>query len=176
MTRDLTPLFGPRSIAVVGASNDQSKWGGDVNASLLACRQPARPLYLVNRERDVVQGAPTLRSLCEVPVAELVLLAVPVEGFEEAVEDALAVGARGGPAMNIAAAARAAAALSRSAAAHPELGEIEVNPLLALPDGALALDARLVLHAGTQAKPPVAGGAVRQSPAPAQRKEEGEGP
>jgi hypothetical protein len=31
------------------------------------------------------------------------------------------------------------------AAQHPELAAIEVNPLLALPDGALGLDARLEL-------------------------------
>jgi acetate---CoA ligase (ADP-forming) len=30
------------------------------------------------------------------------------------------------------------------AAAHPEMAEIEVNPVLALPDGALGLDARVV--------------------------------
>ena len=26
--RDLTPLFEPRSVALVGASNDRMKWGG----------------------------------------------------------------------------------------------------------------------------------------------------
>jgi hypothetical protein len=49
-------------------------------------------------------------------------------------------GARGRPAVDMAACAEAVAALSRVAAAHPELAELEVNPLLALP----ALDARAV--------------------------------
>jgi succinyl-CoA synthetase beta subunit len=40
-------------------------------------------------------------------------------------------------------AARAAAHLSRFAAAHPELSEVEVNPLVATRGGAIALDARL---------------------------------
>ncbi len=53
-------------------------------------------------------------------------------------------GARGRPAVDVAAAARAAAALSRIAAEHPEIAEVEINPLLALPDGALGLDARIV--------------------------------
>lgn len=53
-------------------------------------------------------------------------------------------GARGRPAVDVGAAARAAAALSRIAAEHPEIAEVEINPLLALPDGALGLDARIV--------------------------------
>jgi acetate---CoA ligase (ADP-forming) len=54
-------------------------------------------------------------------------------------------GARGRPAVDVAAAASAAAALSRFAAEHPEIAEVEINPLLALADGALGLDARIVL-------------------------------
>ena len=53
-------------------------------------------------------------------------------------------GARGRPPLDVGAAAAALAALSRVAAAHPELAELEVNPLLVLPAGALALDARAV--------------------------------
>jgi succinyl-CoA synthetase beta subunit len=34
--------------------------------------------------------------------------------------------------------------VSRFAAAHPELAELEINPLLVTPSGAVALDARIV--------------------------------
>ena len=54
-------------------------------------------------------------------------------------------GARGRPAVEVRAAARAAAGLSRFAAEHPEIAEVEVNPLLVTPEGALGLDARIVL-------------------------------
>jgi acyl-CoA synthetase (NDP forming) len=53
-------------------------------------------------------------------------------------------GARGRRAVDLDAAAAAVAALSRVAAAHPEIAEIEVNPLLALPQRVVALDARAV--------------------------------
>lgn len=57
---------------------------------------------------------------------------------------ALLDGVRGRPPLDVAAAAEAIAAISRVAAEHPDLAELEVNPLLVLPDGALALDARVV--------------------------------
>ncbi len=57
----------------------------------------------------------------------------------------LLLGARGRPPMDLAAAARATAALSRFAAAHPEVAEVEMNPLLVTPSGAVALDARMIL-------------------------------
>ena len=55
-------------------------------------------------------------------------------------------GARGRSALDVDAAAAALSALSMVAAAHPEIAELEVNPLLVLPDGALGLDARIVLR------------------------------
>jgi acyl-CoA synthetase (NDP forming) len=65
----------------------------------------------------------------------------------------LLTGVRGRPALDVCAAAAALAALSGAAAAHPELAELEVNPLLVTPAGALALDARLVRATPTEEKP-----------------------
>ena len=56
----------------------------------------------------------------------------------------LLLGARGRPALDLQAAARAVAALSLVAAAHPELAELEANPLLVQRSGCVALDARAV--------------------------------
>lgn len=53
-------------------------------------------------------------------------------------------GLRGRPAIDLGAAAAAAAAVSRVAAENPWIEAIEVNPLLARADGAIALDARLL--------------------------------
>jgi hypothetical protein len=59
----------------------------------------------------------------------------------------LLTGARGRPPLDVAAAARAVASLSRFSAAHPEIAEVEVNPLLVrrVGEGAVGLDARFVL-------------------------------
>ncbi len=56
----------------------------------------------------------------------------------------LLTGARGRPPLAIGAAATALAALSRVAATHPELAELEINPLLVTRTEAIALDARFI--------------------------------
>ena len=57
----------------------------------------------------------------------------------------LLTGARGRTPVDLDALAAAVSAVSRVAAQHPELAELEINPLLARPAGAIALDARVVL-------------------------------
>jgi acyl-CoA synthetase (NDP forming) len=53
-------------------------------------------------------------------------------------------GARGRAPVDLTALAEVVARVSRLAAAHPELVELELNPVLAGPEGTLALDARIV--------------------------------
>jgi acetate---CoA ligase (ADP-forming) len=57
----------------------------------------------------------------------------------------LLCGARRRPPLDLEGAAAFAARFSTLAAAHPEIAEVEVNPLLVLPDRVVALDARIAL-------------------------------
>jgi acyl-CoA synthetase (NDP forming) len=94
VSRDLTPLFEPRTLAIVGVSTDPEKWGYWFarDAALGAHR---RRVYLVGRNGGEVHGMTVHRSLGELPEApELVVLSVPADGLEAAVDDSLAAGAR----------------------------------------------------------------------------------
>ncbi|MFI9649243.1 acetate--CoA ligase family protein [Streptomyces sp. NPDC052040] len=95
MGRDLTALFDPVSVAVVGASDDPAKYGHTIAAQALRADGGRRPVHLVNRRGGTVLGrtaAPSLSALGE-PVG-LAVLSVPVSGFEETVDEALRCGAR----------------------------------------------------------------------------------
>lgn len=90
--RDLTALFAPRAVAVVGASDDPSKYG---NWIALHALRGDRPVHLVNRARGTVLGRPAVPSVTAIgePV-DLAVIAVPASGFEAAVDDALAAGVK----------------------------------------------------------------------------------
>src|SRR4029079_14564177 len=92
--RDLGALLAPRSVAVVGASYDQAKWGFGVARGVLR-GAGRRRVHLVNARASEVQGqatVPSLRDLDE-PV-DCAVLVVPARAFEEVVDDGLARGVR----------------------------------------------------------------------------------
>ena len=94
MSRDLRPLFAPRSVAVVGASADPSKWGNVLARGALRGAHRRR-VFLVNRVGGEILGKRAHRRLGELPEApELVVISVPAAGFEQAVHEALTAGAR----------------------------------------------------------------------------------
>jgi acyl-CoA synthetase (NDP forming) len=94
MARDLEPLFAPRSVAIVGASDDPAKWGNWLGRGALR-GEHRRPVYLINRNGGTVLDRPAYASLHDLPAApELVVISVPAAAFEQTVDDALAVGAR----------------------------------------------------------------------------------
>ncbi len=92
--RNLRALFDPRSVAVVGASADPSKWGHWLARGALA-GEDRRAVFLVNRNGGEILGRRAYRSLAELPDSpELVALVVPAGSFEESVDAALAAGAK----------------------------------------------------------------------------------
>jgi acyl-CoA synthetase (NDP forming) len=94
MGRDLSALFDPVSVAVVGASDDPAKYGHAIAAQAVRANG-RRPVHLVNRRGGTVLGrtaAPSLSAIGE-PV-DLAVISVPAHGFEDAVDEALHCGAR----------------------------------------------------------------------------------
>ncbi len=83
--RDLRPLFDPRSVAVLGASNDPAKWGQWLAVDALRGSH-RRDVWLVNRNGGEIMGRPAYSTLDELPgEPELVVIAVPAAAFEGAV-------------------------------------------------------------------------------------------
>jgi len=73
---DLAPLFAPRSVAVVGASSDPSKWGGSLLRNLINGEFEG-PIYPVNGRGGEVCGLPAYAGIADLPEApDLALIAL----------------------------------------------------------------------------------------------------
>ena len=87
-------FFDPGSVAVLGASNDSSKWGFWLAAGALRGAERRR-VYLINATAASIQGQPTyarLRDLPETP--ELLVISVPGPTVAGVVAEALENGVR----------------------------------------------------------------------------------
>lgn len=100
-TPDLTPLFAPRSIAVVGASNDIAKWGGSLMHNLLSGGYDGS-IYPVNGRGGTVLELPAFCSVMDIPEApDLALVAVAAPRVTEVIQQC---GERGIPSALVVAA------------------------------------------------------------------------
>jgi acetate---CoA ligase (ADP-forming) len=94
VTRDLSALFAPESVAIVGASDDPVKWGNWLARGALRGERRRR-VYLVNRRAGEVMGRPAYASLADLPEPPaLAVVAVPPAALEPTVDEAIAAGAR----------------------------------------------------------------------------------
>lgn len=81
----LKPLLAPKSIAVIGASDNAKRIGG-VPVDLLK-RAGFAKIYPVNPKNETVQGLPAFKSIEDVPeVPDLVILAVSAEATLDQLE------------------------------------------------------------------------------------------
>jgi acyl-CoA synthetase (NDP forming)/GNAT superfamily N-acetyltransferase len=93
--RSIKRLLYPRSVAVVGASNDAGKVGNAVFANLLRMGFDGL-LYPINPEAPHVGGVPAYRSVLDVPgEVDLVVVAVPAGAVPEIVAQCAKRGVRG---------------------------------------------------------------------------------
>ncbi|MDH5277944.1 MAG: acetate--CoA ligase family protein [Actinomycetota bacterium] len=91
MRQDLSTLFDPVAVTVVGASDDPAKWGHWLARGAL---EGPRPVHLVNSRAETVLGLPVAASVRQVAgELGLAVVAVPAAHFEAAVDDAIAMGA-----------------------------------------------------------------------------------
>ena len=89
--RDLAPLFAPRSVVVVGASEKPGAFGGQVLLNALAAKE--LEVFAVNPGSERVHGVKTLRSISELPhPVDLAAICVPQAAAVGACEAALAKG------------------------------------------------------------------------------------
>ena len=93
--RSIQRLLCPRSVAVVGASNDAGKIGHAVFANLLRGGFDGT-LYPINPEARHVGGVPAYRSVLDVPdQLDLVVVAVPAPAVVDVVQECSSRGVRG---------------------------------------------------------------------------------
>ena len=87
-------IFNPESVAVVGASNDLTKWGAGIFARVLNSPSVKR-LYPVNNHQQIVQGVrayPSVRDLPE-PV-DFVAIVIPYPDVPQVIRDCVERGVK----------------------------------------------------------------------------------
>jgi acyl-CoA synthetase (NDP forming) len=125
----LVEAMGPRGLELVVGARRDADWGPVVLVGLGGIWIEAlKDVQLLAPDLDEADVVAALRRLKAAPLFD---------------------GLRGAPPVDLAAVARAVLAVGAQMQANPAIAEIDINPLLAYPDGVLALDALVVL-AGAQ--------------------------
>ena len=91
---DLRRLLAPKSLAVIGVSSNAASFGAKTHDNMV--RYFDGPVYAVNAKYDSLFGRPCFPSIAALPeVPDCVVIAVPRDAVEAAVEDCAAAGVGG---------------------------------------------------------------------------------
>ncbi|MEE9490842.1 MAG: CoA-binding protein, partial [Dehalococcoidia bacterium] len=94
LKEQLDYLFNPRSVAVIGASNQLGKWGYFILARLLESKS-GKEIYAINKRETEVLGLKAYRSVADVPgPVDLVVIMVPFQGIIEVMHDCVRKGVK----------------------------------------------------------------------------------
>lgn len=96
VVRQLEPIFKPRSIAIIGASNNPSKWGGMVMNRALSSGFRGR-IYAVNPRETEIWGLPAYKDVLDIPEpVDLAVFTIPAEHMPRTMENCVRKGIPGG--------------------------------------------------------------------------------
>ena len=94
MYDELKPLFSPRSIAIIGASNTPGKWGNDMVVRPLQSSFRG-PIYPINPKAKEIAGLVAYPNIKEVPdPVDMAVITIPAPQVPDAVRDCAAKGVR----------------------------------------------------------------------------------
>jgi acetyltransferase len=82
-------LFSPKSVAVVGASANVTKWGNWITEQVLLNTED-KNVYLINRQRELIFNQRSLSSISEIPEKiDVAIVTVPLYVFETVIDELL---------------------------------------------------------------------------------------
>jgi acyl-CoA synthetase (NDP forming) len=90
---EMQPLFAPRSVAVIGASNDRNKWGNSTFRSLM--NNYRGDLYAVNNRDQNILGYPAYAKVSDIPGrVDLGVIVIPPENVAGVMADCVQKGVK----------------------------------------------------------------------------------
>src|SRR4030042_4971610 len=94
LNEQLSHLFNPKSVAVIGASNTFGKWGFNIMGRVLQSRGD-REVYPVNRKDPGGMGLKAYKNLLDVPYpVDFAVITVPSEDVPAAMQDCVQKGVK----------------------------------------------------------------------------------
>lgn len=83
-------FFYPKSIALIGATENPTKFGNAVTKNLVENHTLKAKLYPISRSRDTIMGIPAFKSIFDVPdTIELALILVPAKYVPQVVDECI---------------------------------------------------------------------------------------
>src|SRR4030065_787016 len=96
----LEPLFNPRSVAVVGATNNWNKWGYSTFSSALNGFRGS--VYPVNNKESEVLGHRAFARLADIPEpVDLVVFVIPAPTVASVMAECVTKGGKAGGVMSV---------------------------------------------------------------------------
>lgn len=96
VVRQLEPIFKPKSVAIIGASNNPTKWGGMVMNRALSSGFRGQ-IYAVNPREAEISGLKAYNSVLDIPEpVDLAVFTIPAEHMPRTMQECVQKGVPGG--------------------------------------------------------------------------------